>query len=279
MNKKIVLLICLIISTLIYSQDGKITGKITNNGNNSLFGVSVSLKSLSKGTQTNEKGVFEITKLKDGDYTLLISTLGYKSKEISFSITNNDLVNLNTIIIYEGNELLNEVFIEGTRANKFSRKESAYVSKMPLKNIENSQVYNTVTNQLLVSQSVNSFQDALTNAAGVTKLWSSTGRSGDGAGYYSSRGFPVQPQLVNGVAGITNGFINPSNVERVEVIKGPSATLFGSSVTSYGGLINIITKKPYKGTGGEITVSGGSNDFAKLNLDVNISTKENYHFV
>ena len=38
---------------------------------------------------------------------------------------------------------------------------------MPLKNIENSQVYNTVTNQLLVSQSVNSFQDALENAAGV----------------------------------------------------------------------------------------------------------------
>lgn len=145
---------------------------------------------------------------------------------------------------------------------------------MPLKNIENSQVYNTITNQLLISQSVNTFKDALSNAAGITQLWSSTGRSGDGAGYYSSRGFAVQPQLVNGVAGITNGFINPSNVERVEVIKGPSGTLFGSAVTSYGGLINIVTKKPYSGTGGEVTVSGGSYDFAKLNADVNLSPND-----
>ncbi|MFD1293049.1 TonB-dependent receptor domain-containing protein [Lutibacter holmesii] len=278
MNKIITLLVCLTISTFTYSQTGKITGKITDDGNNALFGVSVSFKNQQKGTQTNEEGVFEITNIENGDYTLLISILGYKSKEVPFSITNSEPVNLNTIIIYEGNEILSEVFIEGTRANKFSRKESAYVSKMPLKNIENSQVYNTVTNQLLVSQSVNSFQDALTNATGVTKLWSSTGRSGDGAGYYSSRGFAVQPQLVNGVAGITNGFINPSNVERVEVIKGPSATLFGSSVTSYGGLINIITKKPYKGTGGEITLAGGSNDFAKINMDVNVSAKEKLSF-
>jgi len=260
-----------------YSQNGTVTGKITDNRNNPLLGVNVLLKKGTIGSQSNENGNFEITTIKNGEHTLVISYVGYKTKEIPFTINNNS-VDLNTITIYEGNELLSEVFIDGTRTNKFSRKESAYVSKMPLKNLENSQVYNTVTNQLLVSQSVNNFQDALTNAAGVTKLWSSTGRSGDGAGYYSSRGFAVQPQLVNGVVGITNGFINPSNVERIEVIKGPSATLFGSAVTSYGGLINIITKKPYKGTGGEITVSGGSNDFAKINLDVNISSKEKLSF-
>ncbi len=57
--------------------------------------------------------------------------------------------------------LSNEVVLDVNRKNKFSRKESAYVSKMPLKNIENSQVYNTITNQLLVSQAVNTFEDAL----------------------------------------------------------------------------------------------------------------------
>ena len=277
MYKKLTLVICLMLNAITYAQNGTVTGKITDSEKNPLLNVNIILKNGAIGSQSNENGTFEITPIKNGEHLLIISYLGYKTQEIPFTINNNS-VNLNTIVIYEGNELLSEVFIEGTRTNKFSRKQSAYVSKMPLKDLENSQVYSTVTNQLLVSQSVNNFEDALKNTAGISKLWSSTGRSGDGAGYYSSRGFAVQPQLVNGVAGITNGFINPSNVERVEVIKGPSATLFGSSVTSYGGLINIITKKPYSGNGGEITVAGGSNDFAKVNADVNFSSKEKLSF-
>ncbi|WP_446050919.1 TonB-dependent receptor domain-containing protein [Zobellia laminariae] len=261
-----------------FSQEATVTGKVTDNTKMPLFGVNVLLKNTSTGTQTNEAGSFELNHLSNGNYVLSLSYLGFKTKEIPFSVANNQNVTLPEIVLYEGNEILNEVIVEAERRNKFSRKQTAYVSKMPLKNIENPQVYNTITNQLLISQSVNTFQDALVNAAGITQLWSSTGRSGDGAGYYSSRGFAVQPQLVNGVAGITNGFINPSNVERVEVIKGPSGTLFGSSVTSYGGLINIVTKKPYNSTGGEITVSGGSNDFAKLNVDVNISDGEKLSF-
>ena len=115
--------------------------------------------------------------------------------------------------------------------------------------------------------------DALKNVTGISKLWASTGRSNDGAAFFSSRGFSVQPQLVNGVAGITNSFINSSNIERIEVIKGPSGTLFGGSIASYGGLINIVTKKPYNGTGGNISASYGSFGFERLNADINITDK------
>ncbi|WP_298364951.1 TonB-dependent receptor [uncultured Lutibacter sp.] len=278
MNKQLLTLLFLTISTIAFSQKGSVKGTITNNNNNPLYDVNIILKNTAKGTLSNKEGYFEIANLKDGDYILSIYNLGYKTREIAISISNNNSINLETIKLYEGNEILNEVVIESTRINKFSRKQSAYVAKMPLKNIENSQVYSTITNQLLVSQSVNSFEDALKNAVGVDKLWSSTGRSGDGAGYYSIRGFSVQPQLVNGVSGITNGFINPSNVERVEVIKGPSATLFGSTLTSYGGLINIVTKKPYNSFGGSVTVAGGSFGFRKLNADINLSNKENISF-
>ena len=277
MSKQLTTLLFLVFTTIAFSQNGGVKGTITNN-NNPLSDVNIIIKNTSKGALSNEKGYFEISKLENGDYILSISNLGYKTREIAFSITNSQTVDLNKIMLYEGNEILNEVVIESSRTNKFSRKQSAYVAKMPLKNIENSQVYSTVTNQLLVSQSVNSFEDALKNAVGVDKLWSSTGRSGDGAGYYTIRGFSVQPQLVNGVSGITNGFINPSNVERIEVIKGPSATLFGSTVTSYGGLINIVTKKPYSGFGGSVSVAGGSFDFRKINADINLSNKENLSF-
>lgn len=274
MKQQFTFLLFIFMNTCIFAQAGTINGIITDNSETPLLGVNVIIKNTIKGAQTNENGVFEINDLDNGDYVLSISYLGFKTKELTVSVLNNTL-NLGSIILYEGNELLQEVVIDTKRKNKFSRKQSAYVSKMPLKNIDNSQVYSTITNQLLISQSVNSFEDALKNVVGVDKLWSSTGRSGDGAGYYSIRGFSVQPQLVNGVAGITNGFINPSNVERVEVIKGPSATLFGSTATSYGGLINIVTKKPHNGTDGSISVSAGSFDFRKLNFDVNISSSEN----
>ncbi len=278
MKKQLTTLLFLILTSIAFSQSGSVKGTISNNNNNPLYGVNIIIKNTTKGTLSNIKGYFELSNLENGDFTISLSSLGYKTREISFSIVDSKIIDLKTINLYEGDEILKEIVIEGTRTNKFSRKQSAYVAKMPLKNIDNSQVYSTVTNQLLVSQSVNSFEDALKNAVGVDKLWSSTGRSGDGAGYYSIRGFSVQPQLVNGVSGITNGFINSSNVERVEVIKGPSATLFGSTLTSYGGLINIVTKKPYSGFGGSVTVAGGSFGFRKVNADINLSNKENVSF-
>ncbi len=247
-------------SVISYAQ---LNGKVVDNNNEPIPGVRVSIKNSDKEVITDIEGKFKI-ETTSNDKELIFSFLGFKTKVITIA----DLQNDTTVVLYEGNELLEEVAITNLK-NKFSRKKTAYVAKLPLKNIENSQVYSTITNQLLISQNVNNFEDALKNAVGVDKLWQSTGRAGDGAGFYSIRGFATQPQLVNGMPGITNGFINPLNVERVEVIKGPSATLFGSTITSYGGLINIVTKKPYKGTGGTISLGGGSFGFKKLALDVN----------
>src|SRR3546814_3383774 len=87
--------------------------------------------------------------------------------------------------------------------------------------------------------------------------WSSDVCSSDLA-YYSMRGFSVQPTMVNGLPGLTNGSLDPAGIERIDVIKGPSGTLFGSSLISYGGLLNTITKKPYRGFGGEVSYVAGS---------------------
>jgi iron complex outermembrane receptor protein len=115
---------------------------------------------------------------------------------------------------------------------------------MPLKNIENPQVYSTVSSQLLKEQVVTNYEDALKNVPGIFKLWETTGRGGDGGAYYSLRGFEAQSTIINGMPGLTNGSLDPANIEKIEVIKGPSGTLFGSTIVSYGGLINTVTKKP-----------------------------------
>ncbi|HLV70696.1 MAG TPA: TonB-dependent receptor [Xanthomarina sp.] len=270
----------ILITHLSFAQHATVTGTVTDNNQMPIIGANLSLKNTSKGVQTNENGIFEMPNLESGDYVLTLSYLGFKTKDIALSISNNQNLDLGNIILYEGNEILTEVVINGERRNMFSRKKTAYVSKLPLKDIENTQVYSTITNEILKSQTVTNFDDALKNATGVEQLWTSTGRGGDGAGYYSLRGFSVQPQLVNGLPGLTNGTINPANIERIEVLKGPSATLFGNAVSSYGGLINVVTKKPYVGTGGELSFTSGSYGLNQIVGDFNtaLSKKETIYF-
>lgn len=50
-------------------------------------------------------------------------------------------------------------------------------------------------------------------------------------------------------------------IERIEIVKGPMSTLYGSD--ALGGVINIITKKPKEGIHGSIDLRGGMNDYSK----------------
>lgn len=88
---------------------------------------------------------------------------------------------------------------------------------------------------------------------------------------FRSRGFDTEPNARNGVAGAAFSFLDNANLERIEAIKGPSTTLFGTQVaSSYGGLYNRVTKKPYNGTGGEASYTGGSWNFNRLTFDANM---------
>ncbi|UII77071.1 TonB-dependent receptor [Flagellimonas sp. HMM57] len=270
----------LLFFTIVNAQTGTISGIVVDGNNEPLMGVNLMVLNTAIGGQTDSDGSFSITGIPTDNNVLKLSYLGFRSREINITIVSGANENLGTIVLYEGNEVLNEVVVQGERRNKFSRKETAYVSKLPLKDIENTQVYSTVTTELLESQVVVNFDDALKNATGVENLWASTGRGGDGAGYYALRGFSVQPQLVNGLPGLTNGTINPANIERIEVIKGPSATLFGNAVSSYGGLINVVTKKPYIGSGGSLSFTSGSFGFNQIVGDFNtaLDKDENLYF-
>src|SRR5690606_33144742 len=166
---------------------------------------------------------------------------------------------------------LGEIVVSGGRNNL----ESPFVSKMPLKNLENPQVYSSISADLLQQQAITNFDDALNNVPGIHKLWESTGRAyGDGASYYALRGFEAQATMVNGLPGLTSGSLDPANIESIEVIKGPSGTLFGSSLISYGGLINTVTKRPYQEFGGEVSYTAGSFGLNRVTADINAPLKD-----
>lgn len=264
----------LLFSGTSWSQEkGTIKGQITLNDNQSPENISVILKGTRLGTITDAKGNYKIKNVKAGTYILKISAIGYVGKELKINLVNGqDLIQ--NASINANSEELTEVVINGGKKNHFARKENIQVSRLPLKNLENPQVYTTITGELLKEQVVTTFDDALKNAPGITPLWASTGRGGDGAAYYSLRGFAVQPTMVNGLPGLTNGSLDPANIDRIEVIKGPSGTLFGSSLISYGGLINTTTKRPYKGFGGEVNYTVGSYGLNHVTVDLNTPLNE-----
>jgi iron complex outermembrane receptor protein len=155
------------------------------------------------------------------------------------------------------------------KARRASR--SAFAAKLPMDRIENPQVYNTVDAKTMKDQVVVRYDEALRNVPGLDKLWEPTGRaSGDGAAYYTMRGFDAQPNFTNGLPGLTLGSLDPANLERIEVLKGPSGTLFGSSNVTYGGLINNVTKLPGQGYFGEAGLTIGSFGLTRLTADANL---------
>lgn len=256
-------------------EKATIKGQISLTNNQAADNVSVTLKGTKIGTSTDANGFYEIKNIKPGNYVIKVSGIGYSSKEKSVSLNGGDSI-IEDFRISENSQELNEIVVNGNRKNPLARKETQQVSRLPLKNLENPQVYTTITAELLKEQVVTNLDDALKNAPGLTPLWASTGRGGDGAGYFSLRGFAVQPTMTNGLPGLTNGGLDPANIDKIEVIKGPSGTLFGSSLISYGGLINLTTKKPYDHFGGEVSYTAGSNGLNRVTADVNTPVDEEH---
>lgn len=247
---------------------GTISGHVSTTNGQPTDNVSVMLKGTRYGTITNEDGDFNF-RAPQGKYTLVISQVGSQGQEAAVEVIAGKTTKVPGFIVSDATHGLQQVNINANKTNKFKRTKSTDVSKMPLSNLENASVYNTISSQLLQEQQVFSVDDAIRNASGIQKMWEATGRGGDGGAYYASRGFVVQSALRNGIAGNVTSSIDASNIDRIEIIKGPSATLFGSSLTSYGGLINRVTKKPYDSFGGEVSASAGNFDFQRVSADIN----------
>jgi iron complex outermembrane recepter protein len=246
---------------------GTIKGQVTTADGQPAASVTVQVKGTRYSTLTEEDGSFLLRNLRPGKYEIEISLTGYATTLQTVTVEQHKMATISITLKLSGQQL-KEVVVTGGH-NKFSRTSSDYVSRMPLRSLENPQVYTTITKELLTDQLVFSVDDALKNAPGVQKMWDATGRSGDGGGYYNSRGFIMQSQLRNGIAGNVTSRIDAANLERLEVIKGPSATLFGSTLTSYGGLINRVTKKPYNSVGGEVSYAAGNFGFNRVSADIN----------
>ncbi len=85
------------------------------------------------------------------------------------------------------------------------------------------------------------------------------------SGNISLRGFPINSRLRNGLLRYTA--YNLDNVERVEVVKGPAAVLYGSSQP--GGFVNTISKRPLRDARASVRATVGSYSKRRAEIDVN----------
>lgn len=251
------------------STMGTISGHAILKDGNYLQGATIKISELNKTTTTDSDGSYQLRNIPFGTYLVEIKLNGYDASPATVLVDqNNTDAKLDFELTYTSQKL--EEVIVSSGGNRFARKESEEVSKMKLKNMENPQVYTIVSKELMKEQVITDYNSAFKNVpgAGIAEV-RNQGRTTN-----ISRGFAT-PQLVrNGVGSFTYTTIDPSNLERIEVIKGPSATLFGSTISSFGGLFNRVTKKPFDFFKGEVSYSAGDWDLNRFTADINTPLNE-----
>lgn len=217
--------------------------------------------------KTNSLGEYYFDNVPPGEYTLqvVLNDIELMREQIRIE---KDVFEIPVIYPETENNVIEGITVYAFSRNKFLDRDSTSISKMPLKNIENPQMYTSINQQILKEQLVYDMSDALKNVPGIVKMQGSAGRAGDGSFYYNLRGFPTRVSMVDGVPATTNSEIDPADVERIDVIKGPSGTLYGGAVNSFGGLINVVTKKPKDYFGGEASYLLGSYNLNRVTADV-----------
>lgn len=130
--------------------------------------------------------------------------------------------------------------------------------------VDTPQSIQVIPRKVLEDQQVIRLDEALRNVSGVTFGGTNLGRSLE----FTIRGFDTAPVLRNGFRQFEAGGIFPetSNLERVEVLKGPAAVLFGE--VQPGGVINLVTKQPLSEEYYDVQAQFGNRDLIRPSIDI-----------
>jgi outer membrane receptor for ferrienterochelin and colicins len=195
--------------------------------------ITIRLLNTNFKTQTDSLGFYKLENIPNGTYKINVTSAGFKPITQRISILESENLNLDFELEEDQNEL-NEVVVSGTLK--------------PVKRLESAVPVEVYSPTFFKKNPTPSIYDALQNINGVRpQLNCGVCNTGDIhinglEGPYTLvmiDGMPIVSSLstVYGLSGIPN-----SLVERIEIVKGPASSLYGSEAV--GGLINIITKNP-----------------------------------
>ena len=131
-----------------------------------------------------------------------------------------------------------------------------------------------VTERLIDDRNLDTLKDALKNTAGIS-FQAAEGGEED----IRLRGFPLQSTgdiFIDGMRDPAFYERDTFNYDRLEVLRGSASMLFGRGST--GGAVNQVNKQPLLLTQGEIAVTMGQGDYARVVGDANLKTGDEAAF-
>lgn len=236
--KKIILFS--VVLSLIFARgketDANIIGDVQFEGEHLSF-VNIVLKGTTIGTTTDETGHFSIIHAPVGNYTLVISYMGYKTKEIAITTKLNTTIE-KKIILEEDVLHMSDVIVSASRYA-----EKRVLAPMPVDVISLRMLENIQT--VSISEGLN-YTPGLRVENNCQNCGFSQVRMNGMEGSYSQiliNGFPI----FSGLAGVYGLELIPSNIiEQIEIVKGGGSAMHGSNAIA--GTINLILKDPVTNT-------------------------------
>ncbi|WP_026952656.1 TonB-dependent receptor [Algoriphagus mannitolivorans] len=228
---RLLIFIALMVSFSIQSlAQHRVQGKVES-AQKPLEFVTIYIPELQKGTTTDENGQFVLLNIPAGKWNLEVSLLGYRkvSKTLVVPLASQDLV----FVLENLDSSLDEVVVSGTL-----QEVSKTNSPVPV------EVYKS---GFFKANPTPSIFESLQNVNGVRpQVNCNVCNTGDI--HINGLEGPYTMVLIDGmpiVSGLSTVYgltgIPQSLIDRIEVVKGPASTLYGSEAV--GGLINIITKR------------------------------------
>jgi iron complex outermembrane receptor protein len=230
---------------MVNAQTNSVTGKVTD-GVDNLLGVNVIIQGTNTGVITNEDGVFTITSDLDLPWTLEVSSLGFSNQTLIVK----SITQLISLSLVSGKEL-DEVVVSGSRKAEKISESSASITTVLLKEIENRPTFNAVT--------------LLDNIVGVqvdkqgANLTNVTLR--DNVDIFSTSALVMLDyrditQIGMGFFWAESTNLSTIDLERVEVVRGPQAAIYGPGVDA--GVIHYQSKDAFKYPGSTLQLQMGA---------------------
>lgn len=259
----ILLIVFIMLSINTYSQD-VFKGRVVDSKNNPIIGATITSKeNKNKGTVTNIEGEFSIT-LKESLIKIVME--GFVNREIQLK------KGLNTIVLEENLENLEEVIISASRETQRRQEVSASIGLLTASQIEKTKAFGI---EQLVNQVPGVFMSTSKAASNEQHFMATRSPiSTKSLFLYVEDGLPIRPVAVFNHNALLE--MNTTTFSRIEILKGPASSIYGSE--AIGGSFNFITKNPRKEFGGTASFQINDLGLKKYELETSTTIKEKYGF-